>query len=114
MDATLEKTGCRDVENLLQPYLEYKLDYKQCRTLLSHLKECHECRDELEIRYLLHEGLDRLENGQEFNLKAELEYRIEQTEEHVLFMERLKNSLILLLSAGFIFVLVHIILMLIG
>ncbi len=114
MDSVNTANGCKDVENFLQPYLEYKLEYKDCRTLLSHLRKCHECMDELEIRYLLHEGLNRLEDGQEFNLKQELEDRLYRSEQHILMMERLKTSVILFVAAGFVFIAVHLILLFIG
>ena len=70
------KISCKDVENFLQPYLEHNLGVRDTRVLLSHLKECSECMDELEIRYLLHEGLKSLEDGHEFNLKEELEEKV--------------------------------------
>lgn len=106
--------SCKDVENFLQPYLEYRLDNGGTEVLIKHLKKCRECRDELEIRYLLHEGLKRLEDGQDFNLKTELEERLYQSEQHLLMIERLKTSVALLSIAVSIFAVVQIILILIG
>ncbi len=94
-----EEISCKDVENFLQPYLENNLNTKDTRVLLTHLKECSECMDELEIRYLLHEGLKSLEDGHDFNLKDELEERLYNSEQHVLMIERLKTSLVLLVLA---------------
>ena len=105
---------CKDVEDFLQPYLEDKLDNSDTKLLIGHLKSCPECMDELEIRYLLYEGLKLLESGQDFNLKAELEERLYRSEEHLLMMERLKTSAVLLIVALGIFGAVQIILMMVG
>ncbi len=99
MKINSEKISCKDVENFLQPYLEGNLGSGDMKLLLTHLKECSECMDELEVRFLLHEGLNSLEDGRNFNLKEELEERLYQSEQHVLMIERLKTSAVLLISA---------------
>lgn len=109
-----KKISCKDVEEFLQPYLEDSLKNKDMRTLLSHLKDCHECMDELEIRYLLHEGLKNLEDGHNFNLKEELKRRLYQSEQHVLMLDRLKTSVILIISAFLLLGSVQLIIMMMG
>ena len=105
---------CKDVEDFLQPYLEDKLDNNDTKLLIEHLKDCPECMDELEIRYLLYEGLKFLESGQDFNLKAELEERLYQSEQHVLMIDRLKTSAVLFVVAMGIFGTVQLVLMMVG
>ena len=109
-----EEIRCKDVEDFLQPYLEYRLDNRSMKKLVDHLKNCHECMDELEIRYLLYEGLKRLEAGQNFNLKKELENRLYKSEQELLMIDRLKTSFVLLLIALGIFGIVQMILNFIG
>ncbi len=109
-----EKISCKDVENFLQPYLEDRLNNKDCYKLLNHLKVCDECMDELEIRYLLHEGLKRLEDGHDFNLKAELEERLYHSEQHILMIDRIKTSLILFAAALIILGLVQLVYVIVG
>ncbi len=109
-----KKISCKDVEEFLQPYLEDNLKLKDLRVLLTHLKDCHECMDELEIRYLLHEGLKSLEDGHNFNLKDELKKRIYQSEQHVMMVERLKTSVILITSALLVLGFVQLIFALLG
>ncbi len=114
MGKNMEEVRCKDVEDFLQPYLEYRLDNKSTKLLIEHLKECPECMDELEIRYLLYEGLKMLESGRDFNLKAELEKRLYQSEQHVLMIDRLKTSVVLLLCALGILGIVQMIFVFIG
>ena len=113
MKKEVKKVACKDVESFLQPYLEGKLNNRETKILLDHLKDCPECMDELEIRYLLHEGLNRLENGHDLNLKSELEERIYNSDQHILMLERLKTSVVMLSVALVIFAAVQAILMIV-
>ena len=113
MEKETEMISCKDVENYLQPYLEDKLNFSDTKVLLEHLKDCRECMDELEIRYLLYEGLKRLEKGHNLNLKAELEERIYRSGQHVLMIERLKTSAAMLFLALAVFGVVQGVLMIV-
>ena len=113
MEKETASITCKDVENFLQPYLEGKLNNRDVKILMEHLESCPECMDELEIRYLLHEGLNSLENGYELNLKHELEERIYNSRQHVLMIERLKASVVMLSVALIIFAAVQAILMIV-
>jgi len=113
MDRERSEVTCKDVEGFLQPYLENKLNNRDTKILLGHLNNCPECMDELEIRYLLYEGLKRLENGHDLNLKQELEERIYNSDQHILMIERFKTSLIMLSVALVIFAAVQAILMIV-
>nr|MDN4743198.1 zf-HC2 domain-containing protein [Lachnospiraceae bacterium C1.1] len=94
---------CKDVENLLQPYLENKLNIEQMRVLHSHIIECADCYDELEIRYLLMEGLRHLEDGETLDLKKELDDRLYKTKQRVLFADRIQAIVFILEGvAGFL------------
>ena len=113
MERDRSEVTCKDVESFLQPYLEGKLNNHDTKTLLGHLENCSECMDELEIRYLLHEGLKRLENGHDLNLKQELEDRIYNSGQHLLMIERFKVSIVMLSVALIIFAAVQAILMIV-
>ncbi|MCR4589497.1 MAG: zf-HC2 domain-containing protein [Lachnospiraceae bacterium] len=99
MSSKEDTISCKDVEGFFQPYLERSLSSRDTKLLLTHLKDCSECMDELEVRYLLHEGLKSLEDGHNFNLKEELKERLYQSEQHVLMIDRLKTSIVLLSGA---------------
>ncbi len=113
MEKETASITCKDVESFLQPYLEGKLNNRDVKVLMEHLENCPECMDELEIRYLLYEGLKRLENGHDLNLKHELEERIYDSRQHVLMIERLKASIVMLSVALVIFAAVQAILMIV-
>ena len=76
---------CKEAEKLIPVFLEDDLDTDDLREFMEHIDECGECKEELSIQFLVKEGLSRLEAGSVFDLKNELDYRIE-LEEHALKM----------------------------
>lgn len=76
---------CKEVEKLTPIFLEDDLDTDDLREFMEHIAQCEECKEELSIQFLVKEGLSRLEAGNVFDLKNELEYRIE-LEAHALKM----------------------------
>ncbi|MCM1136666.1 MAG: zf-HC2 domain-containing protein [Clostridium sp.] len=68
---------CKETEKLIPIFLEDDLDTVDLREFLEHIEGCEECKEELSIQFLVKEGLSRLEAGSVFDLKNELEYRIE-------------------------------------
>lgn len=81
---------CKEAEKLIPIFLDDDLDTDDLREFMEHIDECAECKEELSIQFLVKEGLSRLEAGSVFDLKNELEYRIE-AEGHAL---KMRESLI--------------------
>ncbi len=104
-----ETITCKEVENLLQPYLENRLGYAELSILLSHLGECAECRDELEIRYLLQEGLKRAEEGKSLDMRKDLSERLTKSRTYLLNVERMQNLIFLIEGAAFLLLLVGVV-----
>lgn len=60
------------MEEEIPEFLEDRLSNERLDRLLTHLKECASCRDELSIQYLVKEGLPRIEAGSNFSLNEDL------------------------------------------
>lgn len=69
---------CKDAENMIPLFLEDDLDTEDLREFMEHINKCEECKEELTIQFLVVEGLARLEAGNVFDLKSELELRMEE------------------------------------
>lgn len=69
---------CKDAENMVPLFLEDDLDTEDLREFMEHINKCEECKEELTIQFLVLEGLARLEAGNVFDLKSELELRMEE------------------------------------
>lgn len=47
------------------PYIEGQLGEKDLRKFVNHIKECSECREELETYYIVYKGLMQLDEKEE-------------------------------------------------
>ncbi|RKM57041.1 hypothetical protein D6853_03215 [Butyrivibrio sp. X503] len=64
---------CKDAEKLIPLFLDDDLDNRDLSDFLYHMDNCAECKEELTIQFLVKVGMKRLEDGNTFNLKRELE-----------------------------------------
>ena len=64
--------NCKDTEKKIPYFLQDELDGSQLEEFVRHVESCSECKEELSIQFLVAEGLESLENGNNFNLQREL------------------------------------------
>ena len=64
---------CKEVERNIPRFLRKECSAKEEIALLEHIIHCPECKEELSIQLLLTEGINRLENGESFDLNKELD-----------------------------------------
>ena len=63
---------CKDAEKLIPLFLDDDLDNQDLADFLDHVETCPECKEELTIQFLVKVGMQRLEDGNTFNLAGEL------------------------------------------
>lgn len=61
------------MEKLIPQFLDDDLDNQDLSDFLDHIDSCPECKEELTIQFLVRVGMQRLEDGNTFNLVQELE-----------------------------------------
>lgn len=106
MDKT--ETGqneCAAMQEKIPRYLEGNLSLKEARRFTRHLKECDRCRDEIEIRYLVDEGLAKAERGETIDLHKDLDEMLGRTEEAIQRLTQFRTAVYLIESTA-IFVLI--------
>lgn len=96
---------CKEIQSLIPGYLVGKLSLKEAKSFTAHLKKCNECRDEMEISYLLDEGITRAENGETIDLHADLEEMLDETDSLIQYLTQYRNVVYLIESTA-VFVLV--------
>ena len=64
---------CKQMEKLIPQFLDDDLDNQDLSVFLDHIDNCPECKEELTIQFLVRVGMQRLEDGNTFNLVQELE-----------------------------------------
>lgn len=74
---------CKEFERLIPAFLDRKLDVQTLEQFNRHRKECDDCREELVIRFLVTEGIQRLEEGDAFDLQKELQQYYDEAERRV-------------------------------
>jgi hypothetical protein len=45
--------NCQEFDKKIQPFIDHELDYGKMEEFLKHYKSCRECREELEIHFLM-------------------------------------------------------------
>lgn len=83
---------CKDADKLIPSFLDDDLDNQELSEFLSHVDECPECREELTIQFLVKVGMRRLEDGNTFNLRQELDNLLIDAKRKLKFRKRLVVS----------------------
>ena len=68
--------NCKDAEQNISSFLNRTLSGDELREFLRHIEGCPDCMEELGTAYLMDVALDRIEEGESFNLNSELKLRI--------------------------------------
>ncbi len=76
---------CKDFERLIPDFISDELDDRNMKAFCRHMNECKDCREELEIQFLVKEGIQRLEDGRAFSLQKELDMHLANAEKRVRF-----------------------------
>ena len=76
---------CKEFEKMIPDFLNRKLDFLTLEQFIGHMESCKECYEELTIQFLVTEGMLRLEEGDAFDMQAELDERLEEARNHMKF-----------------------------
>ncbi len=74
---------CKEFEKRIPDFFKRKLDFLTLNQFNKHRKECAECKEELVIRFLVTEGIQRLEEGSAFDLQRELDQHLQEAERKI-------------------------------
>jgi len=80
---------CKEAEKLIPLFLDDDLDNKDLAEFIEHIDNCPECKEELTIQFLVKTGMQRLEDGNTFNLKQELLILIKNAKKRLKFRRNL-------------------------
>ena len=85
VDRTGDSMDCKEFERLIPQFIERKLDFMTLKSFCSHMEKCPACKEELVIQFLVTEGMQRLEEGDAFDLQKELDQRLNEARRKVRF-----------------------------
>ena len=92
---------CEEFNKLVPKFIDDTLDTKYFDGFIHHAKECKDCKEELEIHYMIRVGLDRIEKDstKSFDIGGELERQLflyEQKADSIFKMKVYRNVVIVL------------------
>lgn len=70
---------CKEFEKLIPDFVAKKLDYLTLKEFYAHMQSCEDCKEELTINFLVKDGLQKLENGDAYDLQKEWGNRVDET-----------------------------------
>ncbi len=79
---------CKKFEKIIPDYMQKKLDYKTEKQFIEHLHACNTCTEELNIQFLVEEGLVRLEDGGAFDLQKEIKELLKESDKKIRMHEK--------------------------
>ncbi|MBD5450340.1 MAG: zf-HC2 domain-containing protein [Lachnospiraceae bacterium] len=91
--------NCKETEKEIPSFLQDDLDGTKLEEFVEHVESCPECKEELSIQFLVTEGLERLEEGNNFNLQEELLMKLDGAE-HRINVHRMLWYILLCLEAA--------------
>ena len=77
--------NCKEFEKNIPDFIAGKLDFLTLQEFGEHMRECPGCKEELVIQFLVTEGMQRLEDGDAFDLQRELDIRLTEAKRKVRF-----------------------------
>lgn len=80
--------NCKEFEKMIPNFVHKKLDFVMTKRFAEHLKVCPNCKEELNIQFLVNEGLVRLEDGNAFDLHREMIELLKESDKKVKMHER--------------------------
>ena len=89
-----EKITCKEAAKMVIPYIQEQLDDKSLKKFVNHIKECSECREELETYYIVYKGLMQLDEKEELPMNM-IEALNEELEFSDAYLKRLSLFYIL-------------------
>ncbi|MCX4307747.1 MAG: zf-HC2 domain-containing protein [Acetatifactor sp.] len=87
---------CKEVEKKIPSFLDEELDGKGLSEFVQHIEGCPECMEELSIQFLVTEGMERLEQGNNFNLQDALHRKLGSAEDKIRLNRTLRHILLAL------------------
>lgn len=75
--------NCKEFEKSVPDFINKKMNFVMTKQFVEHLNTCPACKEELNIQFLIDEGLVRLEDGLTFDLQKEITELIKESERKV-------------------------------
>lgn len=85
---------CKTTVRMITPYIQDELSDEETEEFLDHIQHCASCRNELEMNYIITEGIRLLDSGSDnFDVKGAMERAIRRSYKKLREIRLLKIAL---------------------
>lgn len=75
-----ETMTCLEAEKMVNPYINNELSISELQDFMEHIENCENCREELEIYYMVDVGLKKLDEEQgTYDIVGDLKRHLEES-----------------------------------
>ncbi len=79
---------CKECCRLIPDFIQENMKWEDARSFLHHLHSCENCKEEMELIYLIQVGLD-MESEVFYNLKEDMNNLISDYQDEIQYNQRL-------------------------
>ncbi len=90
------RMDCKEAEKKIPSFLLDELEGRELAEFVGHIEGCVDCKEELSIQFLVAEGMERLEAGDNFNLQNALAAKLDSAKHRIRVNRTLRNALMYL------------------
>jgi len=91
--------NCKEAEKKIPSFLNDELDGRGLAEFVEHIENCPDCLEELSIQFLVAEGMEQLEQGNNFNLQEALTNKLKEADYRI-HVNRILRHILLVLEAA--------------
>lgn len=89
----MRELSCKQTEKLINHFIGGDMDNRTKWQFLDHIDSCPVCKEELSIQFLVTTGMQRVENGDTFDLNRELRTKMNMERHHLQVLKSLQDGL---------------------
>lgn len=86
---SMAKMDCKRVVKRIPAFIQDELSIRELEAFLQHIDRCKECQEELTIQLLVTEGLVSLEAGDDFDIKQEMDQKMQLARRQILWSRQM-------------------------
>ncbi len=79
-EGVCKEMTCTEAEKMVIPYINDKLSFQELEDFIGHIETCENCREELEIHYMVDVGLKKLDEVDgTYDIVGDLRRKLEES-----------------------------------
>lgn len=96
---------CREAQSLYTAFIDQKLDIDKTEEFIQHIETCSNCRDEIEVYFIVYSGIRQLDNEEEdiSDFQAAFKKMLQEKKDEIYHVHRARKRKRIALTAFIVF-----------